>query len=74
VTPSYQIVLRAASAALFVSINSFINNPNGGFIMFDMLLLVGIGMVIGWHVPMPPWAKFGINWVRAKLGMGPMGQ
>ena len=42
--------------------------------MFDMLLLVAIGMVIGWHVPMPPWAKWALNWVRAKVGMGPMGQ
>ena len=25
--------------------------------MFDTLICVFIGMLIGWHIPEPPWAK-----------------
>lgn len=42
--------------------------------MLDILFWVAVGCVIGWHVPMPPWAKWAINAVRAKLGFGPLGQ
>jgi hypothetical protein len=35
--------------------------------MLDMLFLIGIGVIIGWHVPMPPWAKWAIDFVKSKV-------
>lgn len=32
----------------------------------DALFLIGIGVLIGWHVPMPPWATFAINFIKTK--------
>jgi len=33
----------------------------------SVLFWIAVGCVIGWHVPMPPWAEFAINWVKAKF-------
>ena len=30
----------------------------------DALILLGIGIIIGWHVPVPPWATVAINFVK----------
>lgn len=30
----------------------------------DALFLIGIGILIGWHVPIPPWATMAINFVK----------
>lgn len=38
-----------------------------GLNMFDMLILVGIGIVIGWHVPIPPWARWAIDFAKSKV-------
>lgn len=33
----------------------------------DALVLIGIGILIGWHVPIPPWATWAIKFVKAKV-------
>ena len=42
--------------------------------MLDILFWIAVGAVVAWHIPMPPWARWAINAVRAKLGKGPIGQ
>ena len=35
--------------------------------MFTMLLFVAIGIVIGWNLPQPPWAK---EWQQKAVNTG----
>ncbi len=42
-------------------------NRNKKEFNMDFIVALVIGLVIGWHVPAPPWVKAASDWIKAKL-------
>lgn len=37
--------------------------------MFDVLFLIAIGVIVGWHIPAPPWAMTALDYLKTKFGV-----